>query len=70
MQHSTAFSLSLSGLRAFVNDEGTRSFVALMVQQGCDAVCKMVAAVNKAFIEHGLQPFYQVGCGAREIYTF
>jgi hypothetical protein len=52
--------LRLRGVRAFVNDEGTRTFAALCVEEGAAEVCALVRAVDAAFEEHGLSPFYEV----------
>lgn len=54
----SACDAGLSGLKVFVNDEGTRTFIALKIEQGSEAVCRMIAAVDKAFVMHGLQRFY------------
>ncbi|KIZ06656.1 hypothetical protein MNEG_1289 [Monoraphidium neglectum] len=51
--------LRLRGVRAFVNDEGTRTFAALCVEEGAAEVCALVRAVDAAFEEHGLSPFYE-----------
>ncbi len=54
------FPLSLCGLRAFANDEGTRSFVSAMVAAGEQRVVALVRAVDGAFAAHGLPTFYEV----------
>lgn len=51
--------LGLRGLRVLPNDDRTRTFVALTVESGADQVCKLIAAVNAAFAEHGLPAFYE-----------
>eukprot|EP00955_Chlamydomonas_euryale_P022497 237733-Chlamydomonas_euryale.AAC.3 len=56
-------SLELLGLRVFCNDERTRTFVALLLPPNGTAyraVVRMIGAVNKAFMMHGLKVFYQV----------
>ncbi|KAG2444955.1 hypothetical protein HXX76_001691 [Chlamydomonas incerta] len=55
----SSFPLSLCGLRAFVNDEGTRSFVSAMVAAGERRVVGLVRAVDGAFAAHGLPTFYE-----------
>mmetsp|Transcript_19096 Transcript_19096/g.56790 ORF Transcript_19096/g.56790 Transcript_19096/m.56790 type:complete len:412 (-) Transcript_19096:184-1419(-) len=55
-------SLELLGLRVFCNDERTRTFVALLLPPNGTAyraVVRMIGAVNKAFMMHGLKVFYQ-----------
>ncbi|KAI8472937.1 MAG: hypothetical protein J3K34DRAFT_194965 [Monoraphidium minutum] len=51
--------LTLRGVRAFVNDERTRTFAALAVERGAPEVAALVRAVDAAFGEHGLPPFYE-----------
>lgn len=52
--------LTLSGLKVFINDERTRTFLALPVAPpGAQAVNKMIAAVDRAFVMHGLPRFYE-----------
>lgn len=53
--------LRMRGVRAFANDERTRTFAALCVESGGEEFCRLVRAVNAAFAEHGLQTFYEVG---------
>ncbi|GFR39692.1 hypothetical protein Agub_g168 [Astrephomene gubernaculifera] len=54
-----SFSVTLEGCRSFANDEGTRSFVSLMVTHGSAQVCDLIRRVDTAFKQHGLPPFYE-----------
>lgn len=51
--------VQLQGLLCLVNDPGSRSFMGVKVAAGEKQVVRMVEAVNRAFITHGLQPFYE-----------
>lgn len=53
------YSITLTGLRAMVNEDRTRSFVCLDVAAGRRNVVEMVAAVDRAFIMHGLPGFHE-----------
>lgn len=53
------FKISFGQLDAFENDERTRSFMSLLVDQGCKQVCRAVRRTDKAFLEHGLQTFHK-----------
>mmetsp|Transcript_9622 Transcript_9622/g.20509 ORF Transcript_9622/g.20509 Transcript_9622/m.20509 type:complete len:436 (+) Transcript_9622:2-1309(+) len=57
---SRRFELELGGLECFINDERTRTFlsVPLWRKRGLGQARGLIAAVNQAFIMHGLQPFY------------
>ncbi|GBF93252.1 U6 snRNA phosphodiesterase [Raphidocelis subcapitata] len=51
--------LALRGVRAFANEERTRTFAALRLEGGEETVRRLVAAVDAAFAEHGLPTFYE-----------
>ncbi|BDA44476.1 U6 snRNA phosphodiesterase [Coccomyxa sp. Obi] len=53
------FTISFGQLEVFENDERTRSFMSLLVDQGCKQVCRAVRRTDKAFLEHGLQTFHK-----------
>lgn len=53
------FIMSFQGWEAFVNDDGTRTFLAVPVSQGHAQVCRSIQQVNKAFTLFDLQCFYE-----------
>ncbi|CAL8470436.1 g9978 [Coccomyxa elongata] len=53
------FTISFGRLETFENDEGTRSFLSILVDQGCKQVCRAVRRTDRAFLEHGLQTFHK-----------
>ncbi|GLC59597.1 hypothetical protein PLESTB_001504400 [Pleodorina starrii] len=56
----SCFQVSLAGLRSFVNDEGSRSFVSVMATRGSEQICALIRQVDAAFGQHGLPAFHQV----------
>ncbi|MEW5302708.1 MAG: hypothetical protein WDW36_005462 [Sanguina aurantia] len=52
-------SLIMSGLRCFVNDEGTRSFISVPLCTGKAQVLQAIHHVDKAFSSHGLPKFHK-----------
>ena len=55
-----SFRITLEGLATFRNDTGTRSFLSALVNEGKQAVCEAVRAVDTAFAFLGLQTFHKV----------
>lgn len=49
---------TLRGLECYVNDFSNRTFAAVEVADGKPTVLQMIAAVDEAFRQHGLQQFY------------
>lgn len=43
-----SFAVTVDGWRVFVNDEGTRSFIGLLVSEGADMVSPREPAMSKA----------------------
>eukprot|EP00736_Rhodelphis_marinus_P009336 Rmarinus@m.28511 len=56
--HSAAFQLSFGDFESYVNDEGTRSFLALSVSLGAKEVISLIKAVDVVFGRFGLQEYY------------
>ncbi|GAQ83517.1 hypothetical protein KFL_001510200 [Klebsormidium nitens] len=53
------FALKLAEWQAFVNDDSTRSFLALGTTHGTEQICEQVRLVNEAFAVHELPVFYK-----------
>ena len=62
-----SFQIELDGLTTFQNDLGTRSFLSVLVNEGKQAVCDLVRAVDRAFAFLGLQTFYKVVLHAPQV---
>ncbi|DBA95392.1 TPA: hypothetical protein ACH3X3_013270 [Trebouxia sp. C0006] len=56
-QHS--FQLEFCGWRVFMNDEQTRTFLAIAAGLGATEVCASIDNVNRAFQQHHLQLFHE-----------
>ncbi|KAL0037200.1 hypothetical protein WJX79_005476 [Trebouxia sp. C0005] len=56
-QHS--FQLEFCGWRVFMNDEQTRTFLAIPAGLGATEVCASIDSVNRAFRQHQLQLFHE-----------
>ncbi len=54
------FPVQLQGLTCLVNDAGTRSFVGARVTAGHEQLLRLLRAVDRAFVAHGLPPFHEV----------
>lgn len=54
-----SFSLKLGQLKVFINDQRTRTFLALGLQTGAEQVCQIIHKVDVAFRHHGLQTFHE-----------
>ncbi|GLI60564.1 hypothetical protein VaNZ11_002722, partial [Volvox africanus] len=55
----SCFQVALAGLRSFTNDEGSRSFVSVMVTHGSSQICSMISQVDTVFQQHGLPAFHE-----------
>jgi hypothetical protein len=53
------FEYSLGEVSCYVNDEGTRSFLALDITSGHSKFCDVVRCVDKVFRSYGLPTFYK-----------
>ncbi|KAJ1967408.1 poly(U)-specific 3'-to-5' RNA exonuclease [Dispira parvispora] len=58
LQTFTSFRLSFGSLAHYVNDEHTRSFLALNVGYGRDALSQLLQAVNRVLERFALPTFY------------
>lgn len=55
-----SFRIGFGALEAFCNDDGTRSFMAVSVEEGRQELCRAIRAVDRALRLFGLPAFHQV----------
>lgn len=58
LRRTRAITYSFGGWRSFVNDEKTRTFVAMEVGAGADSFRSVIRAVDACFVRHALEPYY------------
>lgn len=58
LRRTRAITYSFGGWRSFVNDEKTRTFVAMEVGAGADSFRSLIRAVDACFVRHALESYY------------
>lgn len=56
----SSFYVDLDGLAIYVNDEGTRTFIALKVQLGRNELLRCIKLVDQSLLEFRLPTYYEV----------
>jgi len=59
LKQETSFHLSLDRIQAYVNDEGTRTFVGLTAGAGWSQLSRLSRKVDSCLSEYNLPPFYR-----------
>lgn len=60
-----SFRIGFGALEAFCNDDGTRSFMAISVDEGKRELCRAIRAIDRAFRLFGLLAFHKVAATPR-----
>lgn len=59
LKQQVSFQIQFQGWKVYVNDERSRTFLAVAVMQGSPEVCEAIVQVDQAFQKHQLKLFYK-----------